>query len=86
MAIRPQQTVTSTTPPAVELLAKIVQVKRTDTTAFDAFWLPKNAVLAGGVEARKKNKQTRKKSTVKNKKQNTKTQTQQTSLLSRPLP
>ena len=47
MAIRPQQTVTSTTPPAVELLAKIVQVKRTDTTAFDAFWLPKNAVVAG---------------------------------------
>ena len=47
MAIRPQQTVTSTTPPAVELLAKTVQVKRTDTTAFDAFWLPKNAVLAG---------------------------------------
>jgi len=47
MAIRPQQTVTSTTPPAIEVLVKTVQVKRTDTTAFDAFWLPKSAVIAG---------------------------------------
>ena len=47
MAIRPQQTVTNTTPPAVEILEKTVQIKRTDTTAFDAFVLPKNAVIAG---------------------------------------
>lgn len=47
MAIRPLQVVTSTTPPAVELLAKTVQVARTDTTAFEAFILPKNAVVAG---------------------------------------
>lgn len=47
MAIRPQQTVTFTSPPAVEILEKTVQIKRTDTTAFDAFVLPKNAVIAG---------------------------------------
>lgn len=47
MAVRPLQVVTSTTPPAVELLAKTVQVARTDTTAFDAFVLPKGAVVAG---------------------------------------
>ncbi len=47
MAVRPLQVVASTTPPAVELLAKTVQVARTDTTAFDAFVLPKGAVVAG---------------------------------------
>lgn len=47
MAIRPQQTVTSTTPSAIEVLSKTIQVKRTDTTAFDAFVLPKFAVVAG---------------------------------------
>lgn len=47
MAVRPSQVVTSTTPPAIELLTKIVQVARTDTTAFDAFWLPKGTVIAG---------------------------------------
>ena len=47
MAIRPLQVVTSTTPPAIELLNKTVQVARTDTTAFDGFVLPKNAVVAG---------------------------------------
>ena len=46
MAIRPQQTLTSTTPPAIEVLSKTIQVKRTDTTAFDAFVLPKFAVVA----------------------------------------
>ena len=47
MALRPQQTVTFTTPPAVEILEKTVQIKRTDTTAFDAFVLPKDVVIAG---------------------------------------
>jgi len=47
MAIRPQQVVTSTTPPAIELLTKVVQVARTDTTAFNAFVLPKGSVVAG---------------------------------------
>jgi len=47
MAVRPQQVVTSTTPPAIELLTKVVQVARTDTTAFNAFVLPKGAVVAG---------------------------------------
>lgn len=47
MAIRPNQVITSTTPPAVEILCKTVQVARTDTTAFEAFVLPKNAVVAG---------------------------------------
>jgi len=47
MAVRPLQVVTSTTPPAVELLAKVVQVARTDTTAFNAFVLPKGVVVAG---------------------------------------
>lgn len=47
MAIRPQQTVTSTTPPSLEVLNKVVQVARTDTTAFNAFVLPKGVVVAG---------------------------------------
>ncbi len=47
MAKRPLQVITSTTPPAIELLTNTVQVKRTDTTAFDAFVLPKYAVIAG---------------------------------------
>lgn len=47
MAKRPNQVITSTTPPAIECLTKTIQVKRTDTTAFDAFVLPKGAVIAG---------------------------------------
>lgn len=47
MALRPNQVVTSTTPPAIEILSKTVQVKRTDTTAFSAFVLPKGVVIAG---------------------------------------
>ncbi len=47
MALRPNQVVTSTTPPAIESLSKVVQVARTDTTAFDAFVLPKGAVVSG---------------------------------------
>ena len=47
MALRPNQVITSTTPPAVEVLTKTVQVARTDTTAFEAFVLPKHAVIAG---------------------------------------
>lgn len=47
MAKRPNQQVSVTTPPATYLQAKIIQVARTDTTAFDAFVLPKGAVVAG---------------------------------------
>ena len=47
MAIRPNQVVTTTTPPALEILSKVVQVTRSDTTAFDAFVLPKGVVYAG---------------------------------------
>lgn len=47
MAVRPNQSISTTTPPAVAILAKTVQVARTDTTAFDAFTLPAGAVLAG---------------------------------------
>ena len=47
MALRPAQVVTNTTPPSAELLAKIVQIARTDTTAFEAFVLPKGVVVAG---------------------------------------
>lgn len=47
MALRPNQVVTSTTPPSPCILAKTVQVARTDTTAFEAFVLPKGAVVAG---------------------------------------
>lgn len=47
MAKRPNQTITSTTPASVEVLTKTVQVARTDTTAFDAFVLPKHAVICG---------------------------------------
>lgn len=49
MPIRPNLPVgvTTVTPPAVELLAKTAQVVRTDTTAFEAFYIPKGAVIAG---------------------------------------
>lgn len=47
MAVRPNQTVTSTTPPSLEILNKTVQITRSDTTAFDAFVLPKGVVIAG---------------------------------------
>ncbi len=47
MAVRPNTSVTSTTPPALGVLTKTVQVARTDTVAFDAFTLPSGAVLAG---------------------------------------
>ena len=47
MAVRPNQVVTSTTPPAVNVLCKTVQIARTDTVAFDAFTLPSGSVLAG---------------------------------------
>lgn len=47
MANRPGERVTSTTPPSMEILVKTVRVARTDTTAFEAFVLPKNAVIAG---------------------------------------
>lgn len=47
MAVRPNQPVTATTPPAVDVYVKTCQIARTDTTAFDAFVLPKGAVIAG---------------------------------------
>lgn len=49
MAIRPNLPVgvTTITPPAVELYTKTVQVLRTDTARFNAFVLPKFAVIAG---------------------------------------
>jgi hypothetical protein len=51
MAVRPNQVVNSTTPPASAILTKIVQVTRSDTTAFDAFVLPKGAVYIGAYVA-----------------------------------
>ena len=47
MALRPNQVVTSTTPPSMEMLCKTIQVARTDTTAFEGFVLPVGSVLAG---------------------------------------
>ena len=49
MPIRPNLPVgvTSTTPPAIELYTKTCLVARTDTTAFDAFVIPKNTLIAG---------------------------------------
>ena len=47
MANRPLERISTTTPPAFEVLEKTFQVTRTDTTAFNAFVLPKYAVLAG---------------------------------------
>jgi hypothetical protein len=47
MAKRPNQNITVTTPAAVACLTKTIQVARTDTTAFDAFVLPKGAVVCG---------------------------------------
>lgn len=47
MAQRPLERITSTSPPASELYFKVVKIVRTDTTAFDAFILPKGAVPLG---------------------------------------
>lgn len=47
MPVRPNVNVTTLTPPATEVLVKTVLVARTDTTAFEAFSLPKGAVIAG---------------------------------------
>ena len=49
MPIRPNLPVgvTAVTPPAAELYTKTALVARTDTTAFDAFVIPKNALVAG---------------------------------------
>lgn len=47
MAKRPNQVITSTTPPAIDTYTKVIQVDRTDTTAFEAFVLPKYAVVVG---------------------------------------
>jgi len=48
MAKRPNQVITSTiTPTAIECLTKTIQVARTDTAAFDAFVMPKDAIICG---------------------------------------
>lgn len=47
MAQRPLERTSSLTPVSFELYSKIVQITRSDTTAFDAFVFPKGAVLAG---------------------------------------
>ena len=47
MANRPGERVTYTSPPASEFYFKVVKIVRTDTTAFEAFTLPKGAVPFG---------------------------------------
>ena len=47
MPVRPNVNVTTLTPPAISTLSKTVLISRSDTTAFDAFSLPKGAVIAG---------------------------------------
>lgn len=49
MPIRPNLPVgvTSITPPAVDVYSKFVRIDYTDTTAFDAFVMPKGAVISG---------------------------------------
>ena len=47
MAKRPNLVVTSTTPVAIEPLVKTVKVASTDTARFEAFVLPKFAVICG---------------------------------------
>lgn len=46
MAARPLETATNTSPPALEMYTKVVRIVRTDTTAFNAFVLPKGAVIS----------------------------------------
>ena len=47
MANRPLERVGISSPPAAHIITKTVKVTRSDTTAFDAFWLPKGAVVSG---------------------------------------
>lgn len=47
MAARPNVSVTTLTPPAINILWKNAVIARTDTTAFEAFSLPKGAVIVG---------------------------------------
>lgn len=47
MAQRPLERIGVTSPPAFEPLTKTVAIARTDTTAFEAFVIPKGAVLVG---------------------------------------
>lgn len=47
MAKRANIAVTSTTPAAVSILTKTIRVAFTDTVRFEAFVLPKNAVICG---------------------------------------
>ena len=49
MAIRPNQAVTTTTPPNIELKVQIVRLEATaaDAVGFAAFVLPKNAIVTG---------------------------------------
>jgi len=47
MANRPAERINATTPPAILVQSKTVQIARTDTTAFEAFTLPKGCVYVG---------------------------------------
>ena len=47
MAKRPNLVVTSTTPAAIEVLTKTVKIAYTDSARFEAFVLPKGAVICG---------------------------------------
>lgn len=47
MAQRPGERVSSTSPPNAAIYFKTVKIVRTDTTAFEAFMLPKGAVPFG---------------------------------------
>lgn len=47
MAARPNVTVSTISPPASGVLTKTCQITRTDTVAFDAFSLPKGAIICG---------------------------------------
>lgn len=47
MSARPNISVTTQTPPAISIITKTTVIKRTDTTAFEAFSLPKGAIVLG---------------------------------------
>lgn len=51
MAKRPNLVVTNTTPASVDPLVKTIRVAFTDTVRFDAFVLPKGAVICGAYVA-----------------------------------
>lgn len=47
MPVKPNRQITTVTAPSVDILSKNVVVARTDTTAFNAFALPKDAFIYG---------------------------------------